>query len=506
MEISQLIQNIIKDNSLNQTSFAKSIGTTQAQVSDWIAKKSKPSYDNLHNIGEIYNINANEILDIQINKKIKFIDLFSGMGGIRIGFEQACKDLGLEAECVLTSEIKESAIQTLQQNFNNENIIGDIREIKASTIPDFDFLLGGFPCQAFSTAGKGLGFLDTRGTLFFEVERILREKSPAGFLLENVEGLITHDKEKSTDKIGRTFLTILKSLENLGYKISWQLVDSQYYGVAQSRKRVYIVGTKTSQIPLILDKEKAITFSDIKESNLPCINSHFTKCLLSHYKPSELYGKAIKDKRGGDTNIHSWDIGLKGELSKEQIFLLNQLFKERRKKHWAEDIGIDWMDGMPLTIEQIKTFNHSPNLTSILDDMVNKGYLVKEHPKMKVKKIISGKETEIREQDTSKEKGYNIVAGKLSFEFTKILDDNSIAPTLVAMDASKLGVVDGNGIRHLSIREGLRLFGYPEWYSLKHFDNKKDMPKAFDLLGNTVIIPVIKKVAMCLLANYKKRG
>ena len=115
---------------------------------------------------------------------VKFIDLFSGMGGIRIGFEQAFKKAGYKTKCVLTSEIKDAAIRAHKINFPGEKIEGDVTKIETSDIEDFDFLLAGFPCQAFSVAGKQRGFADTRGTLFFEVERILREKKPYGFLLE----------------------------------------------------------------------------------------------------------------------------------------------------------------------------------------------------------------------------------------------------------------------------------------------------------------------------------
>jgi DNA (cytosine-5)-methyltransferase 1 len=138
----------------------------------------------------------------------------------------------------------------------------------------------------------------------------------------------------------------------------------------------------------------------------------------------------------------------------------------------------------------------------MLDDLVSKGYLVMEHPKKLVKVEINGGVIDQREQDETKEKGYNIVAGKLSYEFTKILDNDDVAPTLVAMDVSKLGVVDGEGIRRLTVREGLRMFGYPDTYKLDMFDNNgKGLAQAFDLLGNTVVVPVIEAVALRLIVN-----
>ncbi|HTO36405.1 MAG TPA: DNA (cytosine-5-)-methyltransferase [Flavobacterium sp.] len=424
------------------------------------------------------------------SKKIKFIDLFAGLGGIRLGFENVFNGLGYETECVMTSEIKPYAVKTLKHNFKHDFLAGDIFEIRNEFIPDFDFLLGGFPCQPFSSGGKRQGFLDTRGTLFFEIERILRDKKPYGFILENVEGLVKHDLENKNDEIGRTLKTILYTLENdLGYKVSWRVFDSIEFGLPQSRKRIFIVGTKDEKVKLNGNEPKFSKLESILEKGLEPLKSEFVEKLLSHFEIEDLYGKSIKDKRGGDNNIHSWDIGVKGEVSDEQCKLLNRLFKERRKKQWAIEIGIDWMDGMALTLEQINTFINKPKneLESMLFDLVKKGYLKFEHPKKLVKEQTPNGIKTYRDYDVTKPKGYNIVTGKLSFEINKILDPNDIAPTLVATDVSRLAVPDGNGLRRLTIREGLRLFGYPEWYEIptKEYD-------AFDLLGNTVAVPVVE--------------
>ena len=141
--------------------------------------------------------------------RVRFIDLFAGLGGIRLGFEKSFQDAGFQTECVMTSEIKPYAIQTLQHNFHHDYFVGDIFNVKNEHIPDFDFLLGGFPCQPFSSGGKRQGFSDTRGTLFFEIERIIEAKKPYGFILENVEGLVKHDLENDRDDVGRTLSTIV---------------------------------------------------------------------------------------------------------------------------------------------------------------------------------------------------------------------------------------------------------------------------------------------------------
>lgn len=420
------------------------------------------------------------------SSNIRFIDLFAGIGGIRKGFELACKERGKICECVFTSEIKPYAVDVLSQNHPGEEVFGDITKISSREIPDFDILLAGFPCQAFSAAGKRLGFEEARGTLFFDVARILKEKQPEGFILENVEGLVNHDKENPKDEIGKTLATILNILDEIGYKVSWRVLNAKDFSVPQDRKRIYIVGSKTSKPDLTSFVKKRVLVKNILETGLPTVHNDFIESLLSHYSIDELQGKSLKDKRGGDNNIHSWDIGIKGSVTDTEKKLLDKILKERRKKKWAIEYNIDWMDGMPLTFEHIESFYPLPNLKEVLDGLVQKGYIKREYPKKKVNRI--------RVQDHTLPLGYNIVTGKMSFPINKILDPEGFAPTLVAMDMERIYVVDGKGLRPLSLREGLRLFGYPD-------DYKFEIPTklGYDLLGNTVVVPVIQAVAERLL-------
>ncbi len=432
-------------------------------------------------------------------KKIKFIDLFAGIGGIRLGFESAFHKAGLYTECVMTSEIKPAAVATLHHNFPHNYFVGDITEVKIEQIPEFDFLLGGFPCQPFSAGGKRQGFMDTRGTLFFSIEKILAEKKPYGFILENVEGLVRHDLEHKHDKIGRTLSVILNNLQQLGYEVNYRVLDASEFDLPQARKRVYIVGTKSEKISLNGFERKHKKLREILESGLKTMDTKFTRLLLDNFELESLYGKSIKDKRGGDNNIHSWDIGLKGAISNEQSILLSNLFKQRRKKNWASLIGIKWMDGMALTLKQISSFHRSDHLEQMLDDLVKKGYLKFEHPKKLVTEITEVGVKTTRVQDPTLPKGYNIVSGKLSFEINKVLDPNGITPTLVATDMARFVVPDDKGLRRLTLREGLRLFGYPEDFVLPVPVNE-----GFDLLGNTVAVNVIKAIGERLIKPYIK--
>lgn len=191
---------------------------------------------------------------------LKMIDLFAGIGGIRLGFEQA---FGQDVQCVFSSEIDKYAIQTYQANHQNELVHGDITQIETDDIPEHDILLAGFPCQPFSQAGLKKGFNDTRGTLFFDIERILLAKKPQVFLLENVKQLKGHDK-------GRTLQVILEHLKQAGYKVYVDVLKARDFGIPQNRERIYLVGflnhTVDFSFPEPINQETKV--GDILESQV----------------------------------------------------------------------------------------------------------------------------------------------------------------------------------------------------------------------------------------------
>lgn len=164
---------------------------------------------------------------------MRYFSTFTGIGGFEVGIERADP----AAEFVGYSEINSYAAAIYDYHYKSKGVrnYGDITKIKAETLPEFDCLIGGFPCQAFSIAGKQRGFEDTRGTLFFDLARILRAKRPRLFVFENVRNLVSHDH-------GRTFATMLATLDELGYCVQWQVMDSRGVDVPQHRERVYIVG------------------------------------------------------------------------------------------------------------------------------------------------------------------------------------------------------------------------------------------------------------------------
>jgi DNA (cytosine-5)-methyltransferase 1 len=212
---------------------------------------------------------------------MKYFSMFSGIGGFEYGIDRAIRQLQQKLEkhedsqnnqnkrrlfdsgstCVGYSEIDKYADQIYQKHTGGKNY-GDATKINPKELPDFDLLVGGFPCQAFSIAGKRKGFDDTRGTLFFDIARILAEKKPKHLVLENVKGLLSHDQ-------GRTFQTILGVLADLGYRVEWQVLNSKDFGVPQNRERVIIVGHLGTECSRKIFPITGANSKDIKQLNQP---------------------------------------------------------------------------------------------------------------------------------------------------------------------------------------------------------------------------------------------
>lgn len=209
----------------------------------------------------------------------KSIDLFAGIGGIRLGFEQAFKD---EIKTVFVSEWDNKAVETYKANFKcDKNIVGDITKVDEKEIPKHDILLAGFPCQAFSLAGRQKGFEDARGTLFFDVARIVKYHKPKVVFCENVKNLVNHDR-------GRTFRVIKNILDELGYQVFYKVLNSKDFGVPQNRERIYIVAFRSDIAPLSFDfprsSGKQTLIKDIIEENVVSSKYYLSTTYLESLK------------------------------------------------------------------------------------------------------------------------------------------------------------------------------------------------------------------------------
>jgi DNA (cytosine-5)-methyltransferase 1 len=378
-------------------------------------------------------------------------------------------------ECVFSADIKTDAIKTYNLNFNEKLEYTNIYDIKE--LPDFDLLCAGFPCQSFSSAGNKKGFNDNRGGMIFKIVDICQKYQPSTVLLENVSNLLTLENGNIINKIKELF-------KKINYNVSYKKLNSNKFGIPQSRERVYIICSLKNKIDMnLIEYQSEIKLNSIIEINKKYtdINKNLSSKLIELHKKTPIYGYKLQDKRGGKNNIHSWDISYNGPISKSEKELMNKIMTERRKKHWAKSKNIAWMDGMPLTLEEIQTFYNVDNLQDILDNLVNKNYLKLEY----CKDLINGK----REYKLDSKKGYNICKGKLSYPISQILDPNGISPTLTATDSCKLVcIIDNKYIRKLTDNELKKICSFPENYKIPNNVNK------YDLFGNMVTPNVIFQI------------
>lgn len=217
------------------------------------------------------------------SRNLKFIDLFCGLGGFRIAVEKVYKN----SICVFSCDFDADAQKSYETNFD-EKPFGDITKIHESEIPEHDVLFAGFPCQAFSICGDGRGFEDTRGTLFFDIARILQTKQPKAFILENVKQLVSHNE-------GKTFARILETLKTLGYQVHYKILNALEFGLPQKRERVFIVGFhQATDFVWQLDKMPMKPLREVLETEVK--KFYFASEKIRANRLRSVEGKSIDDQ------------------------------------------------------------------------------------------------------------------------------------------------------------------------------------------------------------------
>lgn len=301
-----LVKEYRKERNITQEQLALLVGISRKYLSMIERNKTTPSIDVVVRLSEELSVNVERLfftLSVVEKKKlpstIKFIDLFCGIGGFRYASQQAFEKLGIKGQCMFSSDIDKFAAESYEANFN-EKPLGDITKVNEKDIPDFDLLFAGFPCQAFSICGLQKGFEDnTRGTLFFDIARIIKEKQPDAFVLENVKNLVSHDG-------GNTFKTIIHVLrEELGYYVDYRILNALDFGLPQKRERIIIVGAKK---PFSMDWEFNIenikTLKDILEDEVD----------RKHYASEEIVKKR-KKMHAAQTVPAIWHENKSGNIS-----------------------------------------------------------------------------------------------------------------------------------------------------------------------------------------------
>lgn len=384
----------------------------------------------------------------------KFIDLFSGIGG----FHQAMNQLG--GECVLASEIDKYAIETYKENYGMDSNV-DIRDLKVEDIPEHDVLCAGFPCQSFSKAGKQLGFDDeTRGTLFFEIERILKSHHPKYIVLENVRNLASHDK-------GRTWKTIEEHLHKVGYKLTPEplIVSPHYFGTPQLRERVVILG--------IYDPEHAYEPLKIDLGE------------FKHKNDNSIYDILDKDDVGEEYDI--------SETEEKVLTMWDEFYK-----------GVDLnVIGFPVWFEWFK--QEAPDdFKPWKKEIVRKNNELYQRNKEFVDSWIE--KWDNLEWCTPTQKKFEWQAGdKIKSVWEGLIQIRpsgvrvkvpNCCPALVAM--VQIPII-GKYKRRLTVREAARLQDFPE-----NFIPNKNNQQAFKQFGNAVNVEVIRRCAEKLF-NYNQK-
>lgn len=402
-------------------------------------------------------------MDLTNNKQLRFFDLFSGIGGFRIGLERAgFKSIGY-CDCDnYANQLYKAFFNTSEELFFN-----DVRNIKTEKLPDFDILCAGFPCQSFSIAGKRRGFEDSRGTMFFEVARILKDKRPRYFILENVKGLLNHDG-------GKTFQTILKILSDLGYQTQWQLLNSKFFGVPQNRERVYIVGCYGKECA---GKIFPITNSDRQDSCKNNIKIHYD----GHSQVNRIYSQ---DGISPCLTSCHWIQGTCVSF-KPQLNQIPETTKNPQGKR------IYTTDGISPCI----TASHGNQAAFINKSRFNQ---YKESDIVETLKVAG--DTPLMKLRNGTKQGYDIATVgdgiNLAFPKSKTRRGRVGKGCSQTLDTScNIGTIDGYRIRRLTPLECFRLQGFPD--EMVETARKLGIADVhlYKMAGNAVTVNVVETVA-----------
>lgn len=301
-------------------------------------------------------------------KRFEFIDLFAGIGGIRLGFES------VGGTCVFSSEWDKDACKTYQANFG-EMPKGDITKIQSEQIPDFDILLAGFPCQPFSIIGTKEGFNhETQGTLFFEIERILKNKKPEAFMLENVRNLTTHDK-------GKTFKMIISHLETLGYVVYSKILNALDYGVPQKRERIIIVGFREPvffTFPTSVKEQEKKKLSDILEEENSLDSKYWIKDSIRESRNFRMKKEISRpfishENIGGNVTPHHFCCALRAGASANYILINNERRPTERELLRLQGFPDDFKIVVPYSALRKQTGNSVsvPVIKAVAEKMID---------------------------------------------------------------------------------------------------------------------------------------
>ena len=313
------VRGIRKEKGITQETLAKEVKISRKYLCSIETHGATPSVDVAIRIASALDTPIDKIFfdvtkdtETIIPDPLKYIDLFCGIGGFRYASKIAFDNIGISGECVFSSDIDKYAQQSYEANFS-EKPAGDITKVDAKKIPDFDLMLAGFPCQAFSICGLQRGFEDnTRGTLFFDIARILKEKKPHAFVLENVKNLASHDKGNTL----RTILSVLR--DELGYYVDYRVLNALDFGLPQKRERCIILGSKNPFImPWVFHIDKEKTLNDILETNVD--KKHFaSEEILKKRKgmhKSEYYPSIWHENKSGNISSYPYSCALRAGAS-----------------------------------------------------------------------------------------------------------------------------------------------------------------------------------------------